>query len=137
MKELTRTEILANRQKWIDFLKIKGRRKALGLLDAGGGRRCCLGHGCFVLGIKRAKVFDLFVYEDCDTIPPDSLKELVGLWDNVGGNINGDFYSYSSQPTLAGLNDVDRWKPVEIANYLETVIEGGPSTPFIPLKNYL
>lgn len=32
-------EVKANRQKWIDFLRKKGRKKATGKLDRGDGKR--------------------------------------------------------------------------------------------------
>lgn len=42
-------------KKWIEFL-MKNPRKAKGMLDKGGGRRCCLGHLCYLDNdLKREK----------------------------------------------------------------------------------
>lgn len=141
---LTRGEVLANRRKWIDFLKVKGRKKAIGVLDAGGGKRCCLGHGCYILDINRSKFDDDeyssgdgFYYEGQEDFPPESFITRVGLWEYNGGNPEGQFYDDEAMfETLSCLNDDAGWSPLKIAKYLETVIEGGPSTPFIQLSKY-
>lgn len=140
----TRSQIRENRQKWIDFLMVKGRKKATGVLDEGGGHRCCLGHGCYALGIKSLKVEynGHFEYDGSLDIAPDSFIEMVGLWDDTGSTNLGtaievfkksDGHIYTD---LAGVNDDTNASPNRIGKYLLSVIEGGPETPFRPLTNY-
>jgi len=38
--------------------------------------------------------------------------------------------------TLAGLNDERCWLPQKIGALLETMVEGGPGTPYFPLTAY-
>lgn len=39
--------------KWADYLEQKGLKQAVGVLDDGDGGKCCLGHLCDMLGVKR------------------------------------------------------------------------------------
>lgn len=100
---MTDAEILANRRKVIAFLKNPKRRKDESYLDVGHGRRCCLGHMCFALGIKRRKLTDSagaspeealagkrYVYGKRGELylAPQELISAVGLYDDQGRSIN-------------------------------------------------
>lgn len=145
----TRSQIRENRMKWINFLMTKGRKKAIGVLDVGEGKRCCLGHGCFVLGVPKQKMDDgAYSYESETSIPPDTFWCAVGLYANDGepsiGRITIRKMEFSS---LADANDKtenpDYYSnnkinitPRQIGAYLLSVIEGGEKTPFYPLTDY-
>jgi len=138
METLTRQEILDNRRKWIEFLKQPERKKATGFLDTGDGRRCCLGHGCYVLGVKRRKFPGGYAYQyraldgGWRTGSSAVLRDLVGLKTS-----DGDFISINGVATcLSGLNDGTDATPQEIGAYLESVIEGGKYSPFRPLTDF-
>lgn len=148
MTKYTRSQIRANRQKWIDFLMVKGRKKTTGRLDKGGGARCCLGHGCHVLGIKPEKIETergSFVgYDDHTETAPVSFVEMVGLWTPLGsvryGYASIDVFGRGEyeniKETLADINDETKASPRKIGEYLLSVIEGGGHTPFRPLSEY-
>lgn len=143
LKIYTRSEVRENRLKWINFLLVKGRKKATGALDRGSGNRCCLGHGCFILGLKRKPMEGgLFEYEDNLEIAPVSFKEMVGLWDDTGSTDSGEvIWKFANEnglhhADLVGINDDTEATPREIGEYLLSVIEGGTNTPFIPLTDY-
>jgi len=150
---ITRSEVLANREKWVNFLMVKGRKKAKFVLDSTQSARCCLGHGAYVLNVKRFKGNGDFTYgeEGENAAAPEELVELVGLWDQDGScgnqhlkiNINdvdflsltevndGYTYEYSRIPT-----EHDGLSPRQIGTYLKSVIEGGTNTLFKPLTDY-
>lgn len=133
MTTYTRSEILANRRKWIDFLKQPKRKKATGMLAWPGGARCCLGHACYVLDPKR----DTGWVSD-DGLPPAKIMNMLGL-KTADGGANGGYLNvpgFDEWVSLAGLNDESKITPQQIGAYLETVIEGGPDTPFKPLTDY-
>lgn len=147
IEKYTRSEILAARQKWIDFLLIKGRRKATGILDEGDGHRCCLGHACYVLGLPRKpRESRGFSYDNGESeLAPPMLIESLGLWDAEGGTQSIEHKItlarfedslHDSYPTLAQINDETDASPRQIGEYLATVIEGGDHTPFRPLSDY-
>lgn len=132
---MTREEILANRMKWVKFLKQPKRKKAIGVLDSGGGHRCCLGHGCYVLGVERRPnpfVTNAFLYgEDfADTLAPDEFVEMVGLYDEEG-------HPLDTGPSLAARNDSTKMTPQQIGAWIEERITGEqPDSPFKPLSSY-
>lgn len=141
----TNEQIMENRRKWIDFLKLPETKKGKHALDKGNGLRCCLGHGCYVLGIE--PVVDgehcWITYDKCESDAPQTFVAMVGLYTNVGDFINVtnkyenyfgvDFGEYGHSMALAPLNDGTSITPQEIGAWLETVIEGGEGTPFIKL----
>jgi hypothetical protein len=141
----TNDQIMANRRRWIDYLKNPDTKKAQGWLDLGNGERCCLGHGCFVLGIvseKNEKTKPHHIeYDGEDCFPPASFVEMVGLYGNDGEFVEPDDFSAREGFSfgehtfygLANLNDDSEITPQEIGEYLESVIEGGENTPFIRL----
>lgn len=134
----TREEIYANRLKWIEFLLVPGRKKAISVLDEGNGYRCCLGHACFVLKLTRTKNVHLdgnFYYDNEGEVAPSKLIEMVGLWDENGTSDNR-VPLIGQENNLASLNDETDATPKEIGEYLMTVIEGGIDTPFRPLSHY-
>jgi len=139
----TRSEIRAYRQKWIDFLMAKGRKKATGQLDAGGGARCCLGHGCYILGIKAESFGEGgWEYDGSEGLAPASFIEMVGLWNDTGStNFSTPIKIFKKESAhdnvdLAGINDDTNASPLRIGRYLLSVIEGGDDTPFKPLTDY-
>lgn len=141
MSELTRAEVRANREKWARFLMQPGRKKATGVLDEGDGYRCCLGHGAYCLGVPRSRYLSGFEYGDGydDCVAPQELIQLVGLHYSEGNPLesNGMVINGSTYGCLTAANDSpDGLRPKQIGEYLLSVIEGGPSTPFIPLSEY-
>lgn len=142
--EFTRSEILSHRQAWIDYLKRPETKKEKGRLESrtDSEARCCLGHACHIAGAERtvnqetATVF----YDGVETIAPSQVMKYFGLRASNGFVYHdGDFihtfaeYNFSS---LASLNDHTDATPQEIGEYLQTVIEGGPNSPFISIKEY-
>lgn len=150
---ITRSEVLANRWTWINFLLTKGRKKVIETLDKGKGERCCLGHGAYCLGVKKSLNYNnVIIYgAECnDSYAPKELIEKVGLWSNDGKVSEGDFIIKGINfSTLAGANDTTtvydqdsgddvpfNATPRDIGKYLQSVIEGGRDTPFKPLTDY-
>lgn len=139
---MNRSEILANRLKWINFLKNPKRKKVEGFLDGGNGYRCCLGHGAYCLGISRQENNDIYTYGSFHEkeVAPSELIELVGLWDNQGSIKNALSYICLNDDVpildLTSLNDNTEYSPQQIGDYLNSVIEGGEHTPFRPLSEY-
>lgn len=147
----TDAEILANRRRVIAFLKKPKRKKGRNFLDKGKGRRCCLGHMCFALGIKKKWLLHGGVYaygqglRDPSYAPPE-LISAVGLHDLGGGwihrpeNIRNyykklkDGAKVADICSLTRLNDDTDATPQSIAKYLETVILGGVGTPWIAIS---
>lgn len=144
MTEYTRAQILENRRKWIDYLKLPDTKKSAGRLEnpVVPENRCCLGHACHVLIPELRKQSDesfTVYYDDEMAYAPVSLKQKLGLYDRQGGNLLYDLFSiepYAEQRSLSEFNDYTAITPQEIGAYLETVIEGGPKTPFRPLSEY-
>lgn len=141
----TRKKILENRVKWVEFLMKPKRKKTTGLLDAGSGYRCCLGHGCYILEIEKVENgiggFD-YGKENYHQTAPDEFVEAVGLYNDHGQTLDDSpikvnlKQSMENLITLADINDNTDATPQEIGKYLESVIEGGPHTPFKPLTDY-
>lgn len=137
-----RDEILANRLKWINYLKEPERQKTEGCLEDSKNpeARCCLGHACAVF--NRHKTIDdggSVRYDDNTSVLNHDFAEYVlGLWDNVGRLASGLIVieGYESHSSLANLNDKTSITPQEIGTYLESVIEGGENTPFRPLNYF-
>lgn len=149
MTEYTRAEIFANRQKWIDYLKRPETKKANGVLEYASTPeyRCCLGHACHVLNIPRFEDDGTVYYGTSahESIPRDNAffmpiegVEMLGLWDNEGKALGSIWMQNQHYTTLAQVNDSSLYmnSPQEIGEYLQSVIEGGTDTPFIPLDQY-
>lgn len=138
MTELTREQVRANRQKWIDFLKNPMRRKAVGVLDNGFGQRCCLGHGCYALRLQREKTGSVYAYgkwmEECSA--PIEFIAAVGLFACNGKSDSGLGLGQWQEDMLVNVNDETDATPQQIGEYLQSVIEGGEDTPFRPLSEY-
>lgn len=139
-----RSEILANREKAIAFLEKPGRRSARCVLDKGGGRRCCLGHMSYALGIPRV-LQGSYAYgsEEETAVAPAELIAMLGLHTRAGGGFTvstglmhmAPFLGFTFH-SLVELNDSAEWGPNRIGKYLRSVIEGGKNTPFIALSEY-
>ena len=142
----TRSEIVANRTKWAEFLMKPDRRKGRGWLDIGKGERDVFGHGAFVLGVKRQRCFDpekqcfSFAYgEDLHRFEaPLELVQMVGLYDDLGKSRSGAPIEIAGciETSLASANDFTGATPRLIGNYLMACLEGGEDTPFRPLGEY-
>ena len=150
---MTRAEILANRRKWIARLKRRTTMKYQGALESTDNptHRCCLGHGCNVLKIKRAVDTRTgvicygtgagAVFGGESAVAPIEFVDAVGLTGNVGIFDTEDRYEYImcdgvEIDSLAELNDITDWTPQQIGELLENMIEGGEGTPFVPLDHY-
>ncbi len=138
---MLRQEILSNRQKVISFLKQPDRKKAKKMLDKGLGKRCCLGHMCYALKIKRKKYYTyqlMYVYgkENNSAYAPPELVLRVGLYTNQGDSKQRAVLGNTKFNSLLDWNDCSDSTPQEIGNYLESVIEGGPHTPWKSLNDY-
>lgn len=140
-----RSEIRANRQKWAEGLMEPERQKAIGMLEDKFGARCCLGHGCSILGIQRygSEPYRGIAFGSSveTTIAPEEFVLMVGLWGAWGQTRFGNISEFVTPEglaakSLAGVNDQTSATPQEIGAYLLLVIEGGASTPFQPLSNY-
>lgn len=143
-------EVMENRRAWIAYLKSPEAKKAkhqLETTDMEGNAvgRCCLGHGCHVLGVKRTKEEGRSVrYDGRFDYAPHSFMSKVGLYRENGAFIgrdtpfgnDGSIYISMFERcanSLAYLNDSTELTPQAIGEWLETVIDGGPGTPFIKL----
>lgn len=156
----TRSQILANRQKAIEYLCKPSRRKATGVLDRGDGNRCCLGHMSFALKIQRGYGYGYgyssakFVYGEHGEPfeAPRELMEMIGLFDSCGAPEDASEQSLiafnqffnpkyrvehdNCAESLAMVNDQFRVSPQRIGQYLLSVIEGGDTTPWRALSEY-
>jgi hypothetical protein len=140
--QYTDEQVLANRRKWIEFLRQPGRQKARSFLDVGHGARCCLGHGCYALGIARKRTPEGFAYGEVqdEEMAPAEFVQAVGLWDRAGSSDDGYLQILrvgADGPLvyrLTGLNDDTDWTPRQIGDYLESVVLGGDRTPFRPIS---
>ncbi len=149
----TRSQVREAREKWITFQSTKGRQKATNMLDFGGGKRCCLGHACYALGIPKIKSGnDGKIYygaEQEESAMPQEGMEMLGLFGSLG-EINSIHYIHTDDDgdtwkakfgkfyfsSLADLNDDYNISAPMIGKYLLTVIEGGEGTPFLALSEY-
>jgi hypothetical protein len=140
---LLRHEILANRRKVINFLKQPKRIKATGALDRGNGKRCCLGHMCYVLRIPRNSNSNVNNWgygknKNFSYAPHETITKL-GLFNQSGGVLSQaviQIKDYHWQCSLADINDSTKATSQEIGEYLESVIEGGINTPWKSLTDY-
>lgn len=143
MKEYTKEEILAHRRKWIDYLKEPTTQKHVGSLESptNSDSRCCLGHACHVLipdGRDSSSRNGLVYYDNQTSYAPLGVQIMLGLWSPAGSLFMNDTINFHGHQlvSLAGMNDTTNLTSQQIGEYLETVIEGGPATPFRPLSDY-
>lgn len=131
MATLTKTEILANRQKFAKGLQEPHRLKATNRLESilNPNKRCCLGHGCEIFGLKRAEWGGEVHYNGEAGIAPPALVDLLGLIENTG-------WVKSKSTSLTEINDETAATPQEIGKMIEEWIEGGDGTPFKSLDQY-
>ena len=136
---MKRSEILENRQKVIAFLKDPARKKHKGTLESivDNEARCCLGHMCVALNIERKVLGDSVRYDNANITISRSTAELIGLHGVLGQVIDGCIeYKCNHYFSLVSLNDASNITTQEIGAYLESVIEGGPNTPWKRLEDY-
>lgn len=138
---MTRKEILENRRIWIEFLKTNP-PKFIGKLEniENQEERCCLGHGCHIFNIdkKEMKLITTISvnYGGEFWSAPEKLVELLGLRDEDGTIPDEYFYENLTVTNLLELNDETDMNHRQIGEYLESVIEGGDNSPFLPLEDY-
>nr|CAI3971272.1 hypothetical protein ORM20_00223 [Ochrobactrum phage ORM_20] len=155
--EYTRSEILAAREAWIEYLMNPHRRKYRGKLanPKRCDERCCLGHGMHLFyGLKY--VNGSYQHKGEDGKATFDFVEKVGLWNRIGRIENdhsvgtlrdiekfvGKFVlaefgrNVKELDSLTRVNDWTRTSPQRIGEYLLHVIEGGEDTPFRPLSDY-
>nr|CAI3971231.1 hypothetical protein ORM20_00182 [Ochrobactrum phage ORM_20] len=155
--DLTQDEILANRRRWIEYMRKPHRRKYRGALvnERRRDERCCLGHACAAFGLRTTEVASGEIgYVDQDTQLPKQMMKALGLHTMFGsslssrfddrilkhmkmtGNEKYDKVSGWRPSALTHLNDETSTSPKAIADYLEEVILGGEATPFVSITNY-
>ena len=141
-KKYTYRQIYENRLKAINYLMQPSRRKATGELDSGKGRRCCLGHMSFALGVKRTRLVKnggAYGAEEAGTFAPKETQEMLGMYDDNGYALDWTFLKIPSRPeitaySLADLNDGYNISPQSIGRYLLSVIMGGAKTPWKKIR---
>lgn len=121
-------EVKASRQKWIEFLRKKGRKKSFGYLDQGNGERCCLGHACYVLGVEKVDIDEGFAYgaREEELRAPGELLKLLGLRGSYGElseRVMITSHYTDDGPrwigSLAVLNDQTAYSPKMIGDFIE------------------
>lgn len=139
---MNHVQILENRRDWIAYLMRPDTKKATSFLVSPDDpeARCCLGHACHVLDTP----FDAGnqSYLGQTYYPPEEVMNKLGLWNHQGGGEKWSEDQSIDNPTLGNgehslaiWNDAARDVPqAEIGAYLETVILGGPDTPFKPIE---
>lgn len=146
---------LENRRKWIEFQKDPKRIKHTGELESMGNpeARCCLGNACAALGLEKTTTYSsmyrrrMVEYGGEAEFAPDEVVGALGLYHNSGTIPDGVMYVDSegnifqnevvdtiSCDSLVSANDETSATHYQIGAYLESVIEGGPNTPFRPLS---
>lgn len=145
---IPRGVILQNRINWHEYLQHPDTKRHQGSLESLllPAARCCLGHACHTLALPRAvKLFggtEQIHYASDFAYAPLEAMRLLGLLTEDGrvfGELPEEMLFASEGPptlTLAGLNDDIGWLPQKIGEMLETMVEGGPGTPYFPLTAY-
>lgn len=131
----TDEQILEYRRTWIEYLKRPETKKGVRKLESFDDpeARCCLGHGCFALGIERTVTkYGIVYYDGRSSYAPQSFMDMVGLYDENGFFSNG-FFS-NGKRTLTSINDGTDKTPQEIGIMLEEMIMGGDGTPFVKIE---
>jgi len=144
--DFTDVEMYEARKQAIEYLKRPGLKKAKGRLAVGDGR-CCLGHICEAFGLKAVsdRAGDDLVFQIGNayyhTKLPDAIADKLGFWGTEGGAkkeklaLDGSINSLMKRHpwadrALTTINDFTDAQPADIGNYLESVILGGPDTPW-------
>ena len=118
----TPEQIDENRQKWLSVLRAPESKKALGVLESSEdpNARCCLGHACHALGLKRTEpAGSRYVHYD---------SKSQWLSKNARRALRIDSTGYFRKPIiingkkLTNLSQVNDWTsltPQEIADVIE------------------
>jgi hypothetical protein len=163
---MRRDKVLEARKKWIARLLNPDSKKAktalTRVLPSGEKCSCCLGHAVEALKDKDCEIETLplnpkagvgfrLVYDGYGSFLPTRFELMLGLYDEEGIfsdnkchyqefkkmfpnlEIQGATDSFN---TLALINDKTNITPQMMGKYLESVIEGGPGTPFFALTDY-
>ena len=141
-----RSEILANRQKWIDYLQEPERKKTKNELESfyDNEARCCLGHAEFLFNSDRSCIEEMVYYGESEVNLSEETMNLLGMYYNEGEIFNSGHYPITSYlkyedkqfRSLSILNDCTDITPQEIGKLLQGMIDGGENTPFKPLTDY-
>lgn len=140
----TKAEIEENRKNWIAYLRDPKRQKGKHALDIGDGRRCCLGHYCYMTyekyGVKRAMHnvgtgLEAY-YNGRETRLPPKLAASLDISDVGFFRHDVDLSGRAEKPrthvgdwgadkidSLAALNDKTDLTPAEIADFIEKGFE--------------
>ena len=123
MTKVTKENRRHYRQKWLDFLRGEGRRKAKGLLEKIAGYdkenpRCCLGHACVALGMKGVKDNTNMIYDGSSALLPLSAQIQLGISSDGSFKecVSVGSATYSS---LSTINDCTDLSPADIADVIE------------------
>ena len=126
---MKKSEILENRKKWVEKLLDPASLKHEGCLQhpTESNKCCCLGWVCVALEAE---------FEKTGAYLPEEQREMLGMWYSRGTSNNFSHLGEWKYYSLAAVNDHTDATPRDIGRYLESVIEGGEHTPFIPLSNF-
>ena len=91
---------------------------------------------CAALNVPRRVLNNDVLYDGQMTCMPESATELIGLYSRLGGSPTGLIIYGQYYLTLATMNDTSTTSPQKIGEYLESVIKGGPNTPWKSLDEY-
>lgn len=163
---MKRDRVLKARQKWVKRLLDPDSKKAktalTRVLPSGEKCSCCLGHAVEALKDKDCSIDTLplnpkagvafrLIYDGCGSYLPTKFQYMLGLYDEEGSFRDGKCHYQEfkkmfpnleiqsptdSFDTLALINDKTNITPQMMGKYLESVIEGGPETPFFALTDY-
>ena len=128
-KMMKKSEILENRKKWIEKLLDPASLKHKNCLQhpVESDKCCCLGWACVALGVE-------FVRDN--GVLPEEQRKMLSMWGQTGGSRDCSHLGEWEYVSLSRVNDNTDATPQDIGRYLESVIEGGEHTPFIPLSNF-
>jgi hypothetical protein len=97
--------------KWAEYLEQPGRKQVSGVLDAGGGRRCCLGHLCAMLGVRSVARYNAAgmpslarSYNGWLSVLPHSVVKKTGM-QSSSGRYGHDISATGLDISLAADND--------------------------------
>ena len=126
---MKKSEILENRKKWIEKLLDPASLKHKNCLQhpTKSDKCCCLGWACVALGVE---------FDKTGSYLPEEQRKMLGMWGQIGGSCDCSYLGEWEYDNLSAVNDKTDATPQDIGRYLESVIEGGEHTPFIPLSNF-
>ena len=126
MTYYTQEEIDENRRKWLAQLRDLDSKKEFGQLEnvKDSNARCCLGHACHALGIRRrvkqypSSSIDLVAYENTSGALPSSACYMLNIT-AIGRFIEKIIVNGESCSDLSDVNDNTLLSPAEIADVIQ------------------